>query len=91
MLPIQALLAAEHLADLRREAAAARLARQAAFAEGDLFGGPAAQPPRQPDIRRILARAAVRLGDLADDAARRLDPCLDEAFHPRRTSRAPGR
>lgn len=91
MMPIQALLVAEHLADLRREALATRLARQAAFAEGDLFGGGPAKPPRRPDVRRVLARAAVRLGDLADDAARRLDPCLDEAFAPRRASGAASR
>ncbi|HJW22765.1 MAG TPA: hypothetical protein VJ506_10080 [Candidatus Limnocylindrales bacterium] len=94
MIPIQAYLVASHLDDLRREAAAARLARlarEAAFAGGDSFGG--SRRPRRPDVRRTLARAAVQLSRLADGAAHRLDPCLEEAFRvpgEARTSRATG-
>jgi hypothetical protein len=91
MIPIQAYLVTTHLDDLRREAAASRLARQAAFAEGDTFGGGSTRPPRRPDVRRTLARAAVRLSLLADGAARRLDPCLDEAFGSRRAAGVAGR
>ena len=89
MIPIQAYLVASHLDDLRREADAtrlARLAREAALAGGDTFGG--SRPPRRPDVRRTLARAAVQLSRLADGAAHRLDPCLDEAFGVRRDAGA---
>lgn len=94
MIPIQAYLVASHLDDLRREAEAARLARlarEAAFAGGDSFGG--SRPPRRPDVRRSLARVAVQLSRLADGAAHRLDPRLDETFGIRReagTSQATG-
>ena len=90
MMPIQAYLVAAHPDDLRREAAESRLARQAALAAGDTFGGGSGEPPRLPDVRRVLARAAVRVSHVADDAARRLDPCLDE-LRPRRASGATGR
>jgi hypothetical protein len=90
MFPIQAYLVTAHLDDLRREAAASRLARQAALAEGDTFGG-GSMGPRRPDLRRALARAAIRLSVLADGAARRLDPCLEDAFGIRRATSAAGR
>ncbi|HET9680559.1 MAG TPA: hypothetical protein VFP19_00865 [Candidatus Limnocylindrales bacterium] len=89
MIPIQAYLVTAHLDDLRREAAAARRAREVALAGGDTFGG-ASRPPRRPDVRRGLALAAVRLSVLADGAARRLDPCL-EAFNDRRAAGVAGR
>jgi hypothetical protein len=91
MMPIQAYLVATHLDDLRREAAAARLARQVALGADDTFGGDSPRPSEGSDVRRTLARAAVRLSLLADDAARRLDPRLDEAFRPRRATEATGR
>ncbi len=89
MSPFQALLAAEHLADLQREAAAARLADEARRSASDSFGGGSGMA--RLDVRRGLARAAFRLSLAADDAARRLDPCLDEAFRPRRAPGVAGR
>lgn len=86
MMPIQAYLVATHLEDLRREATAARLARQASVAGGDTFGDDVPPPRRRPDVRRSLALVAVRLSVLADGAARRLDPCLEEAFGTRSAS-----
>jgi hypothetical protein len=77
MMPIQAYLISAHLDDLRREAAAARRAREAAEEANDTLGGGSMQPPRVPDVRRSLARAALRLSVLSDGAARRLDPCLE--------------
>jgi len=77
MIPIQAYLAAEHLADLQREATEARRARSTAFSEGDSFGDPMNPRHRLPDVRHLLALAALRVSDLADGTARRLDPCLE--------------
>jgi hypothetical protein len=90
MFPIQAYLAASHIDDLRREAAAARLAREVALGQGDTFGG-SSRPPLRPDVRRVLALAAARLSLLADGAARRLDPCLEEGFGLRHTAGVTGR
>ncbi len=80
MMPIQAYLVASHLDDLRREAAATRLAREVALGEAGAFGDGSNRPPRRPDVRRALARVAIQLSLAADRAARRLDPCLHEAF-----------
>ncbi len=89
MIPFQALIAAEHLADLQREAAAARLANQAPPAASQSFDG---DPwSSRVDVRRAHARAAVQLSLAADGAARRLDPCLDEALRPRRAPGVAGR
>jgi hypothetical protein len=93
MYPIQAYLITAHLDDLRREAAAARLAREVALAGADSFGGGSIRPPRRPDLRRTLARAAVRLSLVADGAARRLDPGAEprEAFGVHQASGVAGR
>jgi hypothetical protein len=58
MFLLQAYLAAEHVADLLREAAAERRARQAALADGDRFGHPMSASRRIPDVRHALALAA---------------------------------
>jgi len=97
MFPFQAYLVATHLDDLQREAAAARRARQAAFDPDDTLGDDNAAGGRSPgsgrrtDLRRALARTAARLSVLADGAARRLDPGLDEAFGGHRANRVAGR
>lgn len=84
MMPFQALLAAEHIAEMQREAAAARRAREA-FASDD------PRPPRGTDSRRALARAAVRLSQIAGNAAQRLDPAIEDSLGARRTAGAAGR
>ncbi len=91
MMPIQAYLITTHLEDLRREAAADRLAREFARGEDGPFGGGPIRPPRRPDVRRALARAAIQLSHAADGAARRLDPCLEEAFGRRPATGLTGR
>ncbi len=87
MIPFQALIAAEHLADLQREAAAVRLANDARRSARDSVD--ATPRSSRVDVRHALARVAVRLSLAADGAARRLDPPAEpsEAF---RTRRAPG-
>lgn len=90
MMPIQAYLVATHLDDLRREAAADRLARDVARGEADAFGDGSSRPPRRPDVRRALARAAVQLSLAADGVARRLDPCIEDAIGAARRGQ-PGR
>jgi hypothetical protein len=82
MQPFQAMLAADHLAELRREAAARRLAREADLDNPDRGSGS--------DPRRRLAQIAIRLSRAAAAAAERLDPALDQPLAGRRASRAPG-
>ena len=91
MMPIQAYLVATHLDDLRREAAADRLAREVARGDDGPFAGRSVRPPRRPDVRRALARAAVRLSLAAAGAPRRLDPCHDEASGSRPATGLSGR
>jgi hypothetical protein len=81
MMPLQTLLVAYHLADLRAEAALDRRAREMELVNMARSGEPAR---RRLDVRRVLARGAVVLSGLADGAAHRLDPCLDHALgaHP---------
>lgn len=77
MLPIRAFLAYEHIEQLRRDAAEARLATTAR--------------PHRPEtparVRPALARIIGRMAVVADVAAHRLDPCLDEPL-VRRSARS---
>jgi len=85
MHPFQALLAAEHLDQLRRDAARDRLAREAASATDD---------PGRPSgfgLRRAFARLAFRLSRTAAGTATRLDPAIDDCFAGRRAVGAAGR
>jgi aspartate/methionine/tyrosine aminotransferase len=82
MIPFQALVAFEHLAELQREAAERRRAREVDFAGGE------PNHPGPSEVRRALARLAVGLSHAAAETARRLDPAFDEAAGSRRTSEA---
>jgi len=85
MIVIQAYLVAQHQADLAREAARNRLAREVALAESGRFGDHNPGGPGTPrlDPRRALARAAISLSRAAAGTARRLDPALDASLSRR--------
>ncbi|HEV2006022.1 MAG TPA: hypothetical protein VGQ85_05345 [Candidatus Limnocylindrales bacterium] len=77
MHPLTALLAAEHLQDLRREAARARLSNEAR----------ASASPRTPAWRRVAGGGARALSRALGSVAANLDPSqpsrgLDEAADP---------
>jgi hypothetical protein len=88
---IQAALAAYHLADLQREAAADRLAKTAA--QRDVHATPNSRSSRtivgRFDPRRSLARAAASVSGAAADVAHRLDPAVARDRLGRQT-RVPG-
>jgi hypothetical protein len=89
MYPIQAALAAQHLADLQREANRnhlAKEARQARLAEAS-FGHHA--PGGGPDPRKSLARLVAGVSRRAASTARWLDPSV-EVGRGRRASQLPG-
>jgi hypothetical protein len=89
MYPIQAAIAAQHLADLQREAQRnhlAKEARRARIAEAS-FGH---QPPTGgAEPRRSLARLVAGVSRRAADTARWLDPSV-EVGRARRASQLPG-
>ncbi len=69
MHPLTALLAAEHLQDLAREAHRARLASEVR----------ASAPRRAPVWRRVAATSARTISDALDSIAASLDPLPDRS------------
>jgi hypothetical protein len=83
MLSLQSSLVADHQAQLRSEAASGRIVRAAAESHEPhlpVIGGIGPSAPR-----RTLADLAVRVSIVAADAARRLDPAVEECFGTRST------
>jgi len=80
MLSLQSSLVADHQAQLRSEAASGRMIQAAHEHHQPATDGLSPSAPR-----RTLADVAVRVSLVAADAARRLDPAVEECFGTRST------